>query len=99
MQKDLIPLFYPIQFSLACDKKYLGLLSSSIYFFGLMAGAIVFGSLADRIGRRPVLLATVFGQIIFGVSVAFAPNYVIFVILRFMVGFFTEVRFIDTKHC
>lgn len=54
--------------------------------FGLMAGAFVFGPLADRFGRKPVLtLTTVF----FGLATlasAFAPDMQTLTALRFVTG-------------
>lgn len=54
--------------------------------FGLMAGAFVFGPLADRFGRKPVLaLTTVF----FGLATlasAFAPDIQTLTLLRFVTG-------------
>lgn len=54
--------------------------------FGLMAGAFVFGPLADRFGRKPVLaLTTVF----FGLATlasAFAPDIHTLTLLRFVTG-------------
>ncbi|TPE48966.1 MFS transporter [Amaricoccus solimangrovi] len=54
--------------------------------FGLMAGAFVFGPLADRFGRKPVLtLTTVF----FGLATlasAFAPDIGTLTALRFVTG-------------
>ena len=54
--------------------------------FGLMAGAFVFGPLADRFGRKPVLaLTTVF----FGLATlasAFAPDIQTLTLLRFITG-------------
>jgi AAHS family 4-hydroxybenzoate transporter-like MFS transporter len=54
--------------------------------FGLMAGAFVFGPLADRIGRRPVLIATTvfFGAMTF--ASAFAPSVEWLIALRFLTG-------------
>jgi AAHS family 4-hydroxybenzoate transporter-like MFS transporter len=54
--------------------------------FGLMAGAFVFGPLADRIGRKPVLIAT---TVFFGVATfasAFAPSVEWLIALRFLTG-------------
>jgi MFS transporter, AAHS family, 4-hydroxybenzoate transporter len=54
--------------------------------FGLMAGAFLFGPLADRIGRKPVLVATTafFGLATF--ASAFAPDIQTLTALRFVTG-------------
>ena len=69
------------------------MLSVSIYFFGVMISGIVFGSLSDRFGRRKIIMLTMYAHTILGVGVAFAPNYISFVIMRFLLGFFIEVSF------
>lgn len=43
-------------------------------------------SLCERYGRRFILLLSIALQTVFGVAVAFAPNFVVYVILRFLVG-------------
>jgi len=78
------------EFSLVCDKEYLGMLSVSIYFCGVMIGVIICGLLSDRFGRRKVIIMTMFGQIIVGIVLSFSPNYTSFAILRFIHGFFME---------
>ncbi|MGN6516392.1 MAG: MFS transporter [Rhizomicrobium sp.] len=49
-------------------------------------GAFVFGRLADRFGRRPVLMADVGIYSILGFATAFAPNLTAFLILRALFG-------------
>ncbi|XP_034747853.1 solute carrier family 22 member 13 [Etheostoma cragini] len=74
------------EWDLVCNNAGLNSLSSSIYMFGLLVGSVLFGAMADRYGRRFILLLSIALQTGFGVAVAFAPNFSIYVILRFLVG-------------
>jgi len=49
-------------------------------------GAIIFGLLADRYGRRRPLMANVVFFSIFELACGFAPNYTVFLILRSIYG-------------
>ena len=55
-------------------------------FLGMLVGAALFGRLADRFGRRPVLIATVLIDAAFGLASAFAPSFGWLVVLRFLTG-------------
>ncbi|XP_020788518.1 solute carrier family 22 member 13 [Boleophthalmus pectinirostris] len=74
------------EWDLVCENARLNSIGSSIYMFGLLVGSVVFGSLADRYGRRLILLLSIALQTVFGVAVAFAPNFTVYVMLRFVVG-------------
>ncbi|XP_005103413.2 organic cation transporter protein [Aplysia californica] len=73
-------------FDLVCSNKDLSSLATTIYFAGVMLGGLVFGDLADRLGRLPVLLGTLYMSVVLGVATAFSVNYVMFVVLRFAQG-------------
>lgn len=49
-------------------------------------GAFIFGRLADRFGRRPVLMADVGLYSILGFATAFSPNLIGFLIIRALFG-------------
>ncbi|XP_062323526.1 solute carrier family 22 member 13 [Osmerus eperlanus] len=74
------------EWDLVCDNANLNNIGASIYMFGLLIGAVVFGALADKYGRRPIILVGLAIQTTFGIGAAFAPNFYIYVILRFVVG-------------
>jgi len=60
--------------------------TGTVFFVGMLVGAFGFGRLADRIGRRPVLLAAVLVDACFGVASAFAPDFTWLLALRFLTG-------------
>ncbi|HEX3652012.1 MAG TPA: MFS transporter [Rhizomicrobium sp.] len=49
-------------------------------------GAFIFGRLADRFGRRPVLMADVALYSLLGFATAFSPNLIAFLIVRALFG-------------
>ncbi|HUB84794.1 MAG TPA: MFS transporter [Rhizomicrobium sp.] len=49
-------------------------------------GAFIFGRLADRFGRRPVLMADVAIYSVLGFATAFSPNLIFFLIVRALFG-------------
>jgi len=49
-------------------------------------GAFLFGRLADRFGRRPVLMADVALYSVLGFATAFSPNLIVFLVIRALFG-------------
>nr|XP_057907275.1 solute carrier family 22 member 7-like [Doryrhamphus excisus] len=74
------------EWDLVCDWKHLPNTTSTIFFMGVMIGAIVFGVLCDNYGRRRCLLASYIIATVFGFSSAFANSYTTFAVLRFATG-------------
>jgi len=60
--------------------------TGTVFFVGMLLGAFVFGRLADRVGRRPVLMAAVLVDACFGVASSFAPDFTWLLALRFLTG-------------
>ncbi len=60
--------------------------TGTFFFVGMLIGAFVFGRLADRIGRRPVLMMAVVIDALCGVASAFAPELTWLLVLRFLTG-------------
>lgn len=60
--------------------------TGTLFFLGMLIGAALFGRLADRFGRRRVLLITVACDAVFGLLSAFSPSFGILLGLRFLTG-------------
>uniref|UniRef100_A0A671PVY5 Solute carrier family 22 member 7-like n=1 Tax=Sinocyclocheilus anshuiensis TaxID=1608454 RepID=A0A671PVY5_9TELE len=96
------------QFDLVCEKRGLAKASATIFFVGVMAGAVFFGVLCDKYGRRSMLLVSYVSSIVFSVVSAFSSNYIMFAAFRFLTGFaltgiinisfVLSIEWVDTKH-
>lgn len=60
--------------------------TGTLFFLGMLIGAALFGRLADRYGRRRILLFTVACDAIFGLASVFAPDFLVLLGLRFLTG-------------
>ncbi|KAI9170697.1 Polyamine transporter-like protein [Paramyrothecium foliicola] len=62
------------------------ILLNSLYMVGYVIGPLVFGPLSEYIGRRPVLIGTYLGYLIFMLACSGAPNYAALLIFRLLCG-------------
>lgn len=60
--------------------------TGTLFFLGMLIGASLFGRLADRFGRRRILIATVAADAVFGLASVFAGDFTTLLVLRFLVG-------------
>ncbi|KAL3066767.1 hypothetical protein OYC64_016670 [Pagothenia borchgrevinki] len=75
------------QWDLVCDKRGKNKATATIFFVGVMFGAVTFGSLSDRFGRRIMLLVSYVSGMLFAIASAFSTSYLMFAVLRFFTGF------------
>lgn len=71
---------------LVCDHEWFAKLVQPTFMLGVLIGAVLFGDIADRVGRRPIMWITSSCQFLFGVAVAFTFDYYSFVIVRFFLA-------------
>ncbi|XP_071950311.1 organic cation transporter protein-like [Antedon mediterranea] len=72
------------EFDLVCDKAAKPSLSQSIFFVGTLVGSLVFGALADKFGRKPVLFLAVGLQCGSGILTSFVNTFAAYTALRFI---------------
>lgn len=80
-----------IQWDLVCDKNVLPEASQMVFNFGVMFGAILFGFLSDKFGRKKSFVFALVAQAIVGCVTAASPNFYVFTILRFIIGALEQV--------
>lgn len=71
------------------DGPYMNL-PATTFLIGFVLGPLVFAPLSEQYGRRPILIFTLCLYIIFSMACALAPNWVAFLIFRFLSGTFAS---------
>ncbi|ETE68732.1 Solute carrier family 22 member 6-B, partial [Ophiophagus hannah] len=71
-----------MEWDLVCNRKTRRQMAQSIYMGGVLAGALILGSLADRFGRKAILTWSYLQLAVSGVCTAFAPNYAAYCAFR-----------------
>ncbi|XP_049745821.1 solute carrier family 22 member 6 isoform X1 [Elephas maximus indicus] len=74
------------EWDLVCSNRALRQLAQSLYMVGVLLGAMVFGYLADRLGRRKILILNYLQTAVSGTCAAFAPNFPIYCTFRLLSG-------------
>ncbi|XP_042287571.1 solute carrier family 22 member 6 [Thunnus maccoyii] len=71
---------------LVCDVRSLKQMGQTIYMGGVLVGAVVFGGLSDRYGRRILLLMSNLLMAVAGTCAAFSASFPLFCLFRFGCG-------------
>ncbi|KAJ7307416.1 hypothetical protein JRQ81_009433 [Phrynocephalus forsythii] len=74
------------EWDLVCGLRTRRQMAQSIYMGGVLVGALVFGTLADRVGRKAVLSWSYLQMAVSGVCTAFSPSFTAYCVFRFLVG-------------
>lgn len=72
---------------LVCGRDYLPGLSQSFLVAGFGIGSLVGGPIADKYGRRPIIIVSLILFNAIGLAVSVVQSYALFVTLRFLAGF------------
>ncbi|XP_043931359.1 solute carrier family 22 member 6-A-like, partial [Protopterus annectens] len=74
------------EWDLVCSRQFLKQVAQTIYMAGILVGALLYGYLSDRYGRRIIIIGSYLQMAIAGTCVAFSPNYIAYCIFRFLAG-------------
>jgi len=77
---------FHFQFDLVCDNTFLSSVASSILFASWLFMSIFSGILADKIGRKPVMIFFGVFTAVFGLLSAFPRVYWLYTVFRLLVG-------------
>ncbi|XP_014473977.1 PREDICTED: organic cation transporter protein-like isoform X2 [Dinoponera quadriceps] len=72
------------EWNLVCDRTHYANIQQSILMFGVLLGNIIFGSLADRYGRKIPLMVSVVLQLVSGIGCAIVPWFQALLLMKLL---------------
>lgn len=85
-------------FELVCDRGDLKPRSDALLMVGVFFGSFAFGHLSDKYGRRKVFVLSLMFQLIFGLLIAVAPEFITYAICRMVIALLArEPKYSDLK--
>ncbi|NXX20999.1 S22A7 protein, partial [Podargus strigoides] len=74
------------QWDLVCEQRGLNQATATFFFIGVTMGAVIFGYLSDRFGRKAMLLLSLVCSVIFGMLSAASISYSMLAVTRTLTG-------------
>lgn len=72
------------QWNLVCSRAHYANVQQSVLMFGILLGNVIFGSLADRYGRKLPLMGSVVLQVVSGIGCAVVPWFPALLLLKLL---------------
>ncbi|XP_011848944.1 PREDICTED: solute carrier family 22 member 20 [Mandrillus leucophaeus] len=83
---SVFPSTIVMEWDLVCEARTLRDLAQSVYMAGVLMGAAVFGSLADRLGRKAPLVWSYLQLAASGAATAYFSSFSAYCVFRFLMG-------------
>ncbi|KAM9792245.1 solute carrier family 22 member 7a [Neosynchiropus ocellatus] len=74
------------EWDLVCEDRRYNQILATFFFLGVTLGAVLFGQLSDKFGRKLMLLVALVGTSLLGLSSAYSTSYTMFAISRALCG-------------
>ena len=79
-------------FDMHCGFSFEIWLFGSLFFIGFIIACLLVPSLSDTYGRKSIIIASCWTQVIFYGAIAFVPNMMLYFVAVFIIGFTTPMR-------